>query len=695
MWMNARVGVLRTQDSPTVRRIHIDTAAALLLIGATQMSTFKRSLAAFAATAITVASFPMPAGAVSTSSEIRQGQLEAQQVDAENSLMADPVLNTWVSGIEANLAKYRARPDITYTVKIIDTNDINAFSLAGGFIYVNFGLLNFVNSDDELAGVLGHETGHVERRHVITGNAKAQVLNILLGVLSFTSPFVYRFGNLIGGLSMAKMSRIDELQADQYGLQLMSRAGYDPDAMLSFMTHMEKQFGDSGNGLEKYFQDHPDPVNRIAHLKGYPAFTDRTGDQLLAQAMHDQDEGRYAFALAKLQSVLAKDPANQLALLHSGQVDIALGSFDKSEIALSQVAHAHDVTPEAASAASRALALLPQTTKAGSALLAPNLAPIRKALTDAVTQAKAAQTAIEARAKLGKEDYLHFSDRLNNLSYEVPNLGNVNVRPGSRLDGIEQDLEHMSKDIDVLGDKCEFVNSQTSSMLKDDLGVLDEMNARASSTAMTGDTLRLLPFFGEMTDGMNASTSQLVGAITANRGALALAWQTLPLLDAYFRQLSRTPVDFGGDVSPGGAQQLKPLATAAEQALDTAANAASQAQGLYYSAQSRQIQARITLLGAAFPAGRYDSLAQSIHARLGIDPPTYAQVLTLGMSTGDVAVASWLAAEEKVPVSTVINEQRANGKPLIDMALDKHLSQESLEVVLGLWWEGYTEKTDS
>src|SRR5450755_1941031 len=339
------------------------------------MSTFKRALAAIAAVAVTAASFPAPAGAVSTSTEIRMGQQEAQQIDAENQLMSDPVLNTWVSGIEDNLAKYRARPDITYTVKIIDTNDINAFSLQGGFVYINFGLLNFVNSDDELAGVMGHETGHVERRHINTGDAKAQVLNILLGVLSFTSPFVYRFGNLIGGLSMAKMSRIDELQADQYGLQLMSRAGYDPSAMVSFMSHMEKQFGDSGNGLEKYFEDHPDPGPRIAHLKGYPEFAAVTNDQLLAQAMHDQAEGRFAYALTKFQSVLAKDPANQLALLHSGQVQIALGNFDKSELALTQVAHAPGVTPEAAGAASRALALLPQTTKAGTTLLAPNVDP--------------------------------------------------------------------------------------------------------------------------------------------------------------------------------------------------------------------------------------------------------------------------------------------------------------------------------
>ncbi len=656
------------------------------------MSLIKRAFAVATAVAVTAASFPLPAAAVSTATEIRMGQQEAQQVDAQNQLMSDPVLNAWVSGVEDNLAKYRARPDITYTVKIVDTNQINAFSLAGGFIYVNFGLLNFVSSEDELAGVIGHETGHVERRHVIKGNAKAQVLNILLGILSFTSPFVYRFGNLIGDLSMQKMSRIDELQADQYGLQLMSRAGYDPDAMLSFMEHMQKEFGNTGIGLEKYFEDHPDPVNRIAHLKGYPEYTQATSDQILAQAMHDQDEGRYAYALIKFQSVLAKDPTNQLALLHSGETQIALGNFDKSELALNQIAHSSSASADAAGAANRALALLPQQPNSHNVLLAPNLDPVRKSLTDAISQARTAQTSVDDRVKLAKDDLQRFSDRLDNLAYEVPDFGNVDVRPGSRLEGIENDLDHMSRAINVIGDKCGYLNSETSSLVKDDIGVLNEMNARVTAPVITGDTLRLLPFYGEMTSGMNASTDQLVQAITADRGALALGWQTLPPLDAYFRQLSRTPVDFGGDISPLAAQQLKPLATAAEAALDAAAHASDVAQSLYFSAQSRQIQARITLLGVGYPEGRYDSLAQSIRHRLGLEPPTYAQVLNLGMSPGDVAVASWLAAEEKVPVSTVINEQRAVNKPFIDMGLDKHLSQESLEVVLGLWWEGYTEQ---
>ena len=154
---------------------------------------------------------PLPARATSTQSEIRIGQEAAAQVDRENAIVSDPILNNWVNSVGSNLAQYRARPDINYTFKIIDTNEINAFSLPGGFVYINYGLLNFVNSDDELAGVLGHEMGHVERRHQITLNAKAQILNVIMGVLAMVSPFVWRFGSLINDLSIYKMSRIDEL----------------------------------------------------------------------------------------------------------------------------------------------------------------------------------------------------------------------------------------------------------------------------------------------------------------------------------------------------------------------------------------------------------------------------------------------------------------------------------------------------
>src|SRR5579872_6743560 len=321
---------------------------------------WKRGLALTLLACLTVGTIPSQALAVSTATEVQIGQQAARQVEQENALVTDPVLNSWVNSIGDNLSQFRARPDIKYKFKVIDTNDINAFSLPGGFVYLNFGLLNFVNSEDELAGVMGHEMGHVERRHSITLNAKAQVLNILLGLLSIASPFVYRFGNMIDALSVLKMSRVDELQADQYGLLLMTRAGYDPNAMVSFMDRLGKEYGESGGALAKYFETHPGSKDRVAHMRGYDPLNKVTNEQLLAQAIHDESEGRFAYAQHKLTEVLAKDPNNQLVLLHEGQVDLALGSFESSHEALARVERDPHLTPAAESAARHELALLPK-----------------------------------------------------------------------------------------------------------------------------------------------------------------------------------------------------------------------------------------------------------------------------------------------------------------------------------------------
>ena len=658
------------------------------------MKMWKRAVAVATLFCLCGSLAPAPVLAESTQQEIMIGRQAAREVDAENSFVTDPVLSAWVSSTADNLAKFRARPDITYQFKIVDTNDINAFSLPGGFTYVNFGLLNYVNSDDELAGVLGHEIGHTERRHQTTLQAKAQVLNLILGIASIFNPFIYRFGNLIGGAALEKMSRVDELQADQYGLLLMSRAGYDPNAMVSFQYRLGKQFGDHANGIEKYFESHPDSASRVSHLMGYPELSQTNWDQILAQAIHDEDEGRYAYALSKMDAVLKAQPDNQLALLHKGQVELALGSFAKSQTALAQVMKAPSVTTAAASAAQRELSLLPETSRPADVILHPNLAPVREAVSSAVAKTKADQTAVADRVKLGKDDLKRFDGRLNNISYEIPNFNNVDIRPGSRLEGVIFDIYHMFKDLNIVFDKSSFLIDQSDGIIRDDLGVLSQMDAPLHAKTISGDTLRLLPAYSDIGAQMKASSSELVDAVTASRGAVALGWQSVPAIDAYFRKLDTMSMTFGGDISPRDAQALKPLATDAQTQLDAAAAAAESAQTMFYAAQARQIQARITLLGLGYPQGRYDTLVHVISRRLGVDAPTYDEALRLGITPGDVAAASWLAAEEKVPVSTVINEQRSVGKSYVDMALSKRLATESMEVVLGLMWEGYAEKPD-
>ena len=174
---------------------------------------------------------PAPVRATSTQTEVEMGRSEDEQIVDTSVVETDPLLNAYVQKIAGNDWKQVERKDVPYNVKILKDTEVNSFATLGGYIYINEGLIDFVQSDDELAGVIGHETGHIERRHVLTSQSKLEGLNLLFGIASLFSPIMYEFGNLMEAGAYAKIERADELQADRTGLQLMSRAGYDPDNM--------------------------------------------------------------------------------------------------------------------------------------------------------------------------------------------------------------------------------------------------------------------------------------------------------------------------------------------------------------------------------------------------------------------------------------------------------------------------------
>src|ERR1700694_6038720 len=226
------------------------------------------------------ATIPAPAFALPTSSEVGIGKEYDKQITDQNVVVTDPLLHQWVNEISNKLWAQTARKDVPYSIKILDVADINAFSTLGGYIYINEGTLDFVQSDDELAGIIGHETGHIERRHAVTANNKASILNVLFGIGSLFSPLLYRFGQILQAGAMAPIARDDENEADKYGLMLMSRAGYDPDAMKTFMAHLGAVEKGNHDALSKYLADHPDIPHRISRLVGYPELdpTKRTDD---------------------------------------------------------------------------------------------------------------------------------------------------------------------------------------------------------------------------------------------------------------------------------------------------------------------------------------------------------------------------------------------------------------------------------
>ena len=164
------------------------------------------------------------------------------------------------------LAARSHRPDLQWHFSVVDAPIVNAFALPGGFIYLTRQILAFMNNEAEMAGVLGHEIGHVTARHSVSQITKAQLTQIGLGVGSILSPTVGQLsGAAQAGLSLLflKYGRHDERQADQLGVDYMAEAGYDPYQLSRFFEVFQGLSEESGRSIPDWLSSHPAPPDRI------------------------------------------------------------------------------------------------------------------------------------------------------------------------------------------------------------------------------------------------------------------------------------------------------------------------------------------------------------------------------------------------------------------------------------------------
>ncbi|HEX9083212.1 MAG TPA: M48 family metallopeptidase, partial [Gemmatimonadaceae bacterium] len=173
---------------------------------------------------------------ISQQQEVQMGQEYAQQINAQLPIVQDPEINRYINVLGDSIARLTARRDLDWQFFIVDSKEVNAFAVPGGFVYVNRGLIERSDQMDELAGVLGHEIGHVVRRHTVKQMEKAQGANIgvtLACVLTSVcnSQAAGAAINVLGGAVFARFSRQDEAEADQEGFQNTVRAGISPVGM--------------------------------------------------------------------------------------------------------------------------------------------------------------------------------------------------------------------------------------------------------------------------------------------------------------------------------------------------------------------------------------------------------------------------------------------------------------------------------
>jgi hypothetical protein len=202
----------------------------------------------------------------SLESEIRMGKQYSMQVENSVKMVQDPVVTEYVNRIGQNLVR-NSDAQVPFTIKVIDSDEINAFALPGGFFYVNSGLLLAADEEAELAGVMAHEIAHVAARHGTRQMTRAQWANIgtipLIFVGGGIGYAVYEAAGLGLPLTFMKFQRNFEAEADYLGLQYMYKTGYDPQAFISFFEKIQAKEKKKPGTLAKAFATHPQTPDRI------------------------------------------------------------------------------------------------------------------------------------------------------------------------------------------------------------------------------------------------------------------------------------------------------------------------------------------------------------------------------------------------------------------------------------------------
>ena len=211
---------------------------------------------------------------VSVQQEIEIGKEAQQQVRKEVPELRDETVNRYVDSIGSRLAAHAPGAKYPYSFQIANYKEINAFALPGGPIWVHRGAIDAAQNEAQLAGVMAHEIAHIAERHAAAQLTKATIANGLLGLLAAATNdngkggAIARIGASFAAQSMfMKFSRDDESEADRVGVEIMTRAGWDPHGLPQFLAVLRDQQQHSPSSVETFFSSHPAPASRVTGLQ--------------------------------------------------------------------------------------------------------------------------------------------------------------------------------------------------------------------------------------------------------------------------------------------------------------------------------------------------------------------------------------------------------------------------------------------
>jgi len=228
---------------------------------------------------------------ISEGREIQMGRDADPQIVEALGLYPDSAVQRYVRNLGEELAAVSERPGLPWTFRVLDDPTVNAFALPGGFIYITRGILSHLTSEAQLAGVLGHEIGHVTARHSVNQMSRQQLFQVGLLAGMVLSSRVRSAGDYLGGglqLLSLKFGRDDETQSDQLGIRYMGRLGYDPRELAGVMRMLERtgEAQTGGGQVPEWLSTHPNPGNRVRRINEIVAASgeDLTGSTIARNA---------------------------------------------------------------------------------------------------------------------------------------------------------------------------------------------------------------------------------------------------------------------------------------------------------------------------------------------------------------------------------------------------------------------------
>jgi predicted Zn-dependent protease len=227
--------------------------------------------------------------------EVAIGRQLSAEVDRSSKIINDPIVTEYINRVAQNIVLH-SDSKVPFTIKVVDSQEVNAFALPGGFLYVNRGLLEAADNEAEVAGVIAHEISHVAARHGMEQASKGELFNYLSIPLIFfggIGGYAIRQGlGLAVPLTFLKFSRGAEKEADRLGAQYMWAAGYDPNALITFFEKLQAKDKKKPGTLSKLFSTHPMTGDRITEVRELVArFPDR-GEYQLSSSEFGQVKSR-------------------------------------------------------------------------------------------------------------------------------------------------------------------------------------------------------------------------------------------------------------------------------------------------------------------------------------------------------------------------------------------------------------------